>query len=71
MSTTDDLSAQGEPAKDRHPVWGLPARLLIDGELHVYDRYLDSWVSTLGKRELSGWTILHGMSLNTRVEVAR
>jgi hypothetical protein len=64
------IPGENRQGLDRHPEFGLPARLLIDGELHIYDRYLDAWVDTLGKRELTGWTILQGMSLNLRVEVA-
>ncbi|KKX97196.1 hypothetical protein [Microbacterium sp. Ag1] len=55
---------------DRHPIWGLPARLIIDGSPFWYDSYLDCWTNGLGV-ELTGRTIMLGMSLRTRVEVAR
>lgn len=64
------LAARELPAQDRHPEFGLAARLLIDGKLFVYDPYLNAWTNGLGV-ELSGWTIMHGMSSTLRVEVAQ
>jgi hypothetical protein len=79
MSNSEDrLDARVTPAKLAeakrvadlyHPVYGLQRRLLIDGKLYVYDRYLDAWVSLLG-HEMTGTAILNGMSTNLRVEVA-
>lgn len=61
-------AAQTEVAP-RHTEFNLPTRLLIDGKPYTYDPYLNVWTNGLGV-ELSGWTIMHGMSLNLRVEVA-
>ncbi|MCE4024672.1 hypothetical protein LXM50_01655 [Microbacterium sp. Au-Mic1] len=63
-------TARELPAQDRHTEFNLPTRLLIDDKPYTYDPYLNAWTNGLGV-ELSGWTIMHGMSLNLRVEVAR
>ncbi|WP_146751999.1 hypothetical protein [Microbacterium sp. SMR1] len=54
---------------NRHPIYGLPPRLLLDGDLFTYNAYLDAWTNAEGV-EWTGWTILHGMSTTLRVEVA-
>jgi hypothetical protein len=65
-----EVAPQDAAYTDRHPIWGLPARLIIDGQTFRYDSYLDAWTNGLGV-ELTGRTIMLGMSLRTRVEVAR
>lgn len=65
------LPSPGENRQgSRHPEFGLSERLRIDGTLYTFDNYLDVWTDGLG-HELTGWTILQGMSTTLRVEVVR
>ena len=69
MSTNLTEPTEAAPL-DRHPIWGLPRVLICDGQRFTYDAYLDCWTNGLGV-EWTGWTILHAMSHDMRVEVAR
>jgi hypothetical protein len=67
--TPAEIEEAKKTADKYHPIYGIQRNLIIDGVRYDYNRYLDCWVGWNG-HEMTGETILNGMSTTLRVEVA-